>query len=470
MRIRTHAPGAIFLRTLAPALLLSALLVPLAAQAPAPTREERLLNGLKIYFFQRPGAQKVWMRLRVTNSGAAFDLAGKEGTARLLADAIFPDPATGQYVAEELGGRLDVRVGYNTIEINISGDASRFDDLAEVLRNALLQMRLTPDEVRRLKEARLKLLGERAETAAVKADGAATTRLFGSYPYGRPLGGTAESVARVERADLMLARDRFINPNSSLLVVVGPVEPARAMRTFRQFLGPWRKSDEVVAPTFRQPAPPDARTLVIDAPGAAEAEVRLAARGLPLSDNDHRALTGLAVVARQRWLAALKDVEPGKVFVRHEPHALAGLFLMGAAVPASRAAEAIETGRAALRSLFITPVTGAEYESAKRELNAAAEHGRDPAYADVEKWLDSLTYGHPAGGNARAFDTLRPEDLQRIAARLFRDAAIASVAAGDAAALRASLASLPGGVEEASANSGAPAPALRPTPATGRRP
>jgi len=325
MRIRTNSLRALFLRALAPALLLLGLVVPLAAQTPAPARGERLLNGLQIYFFQRPGAQKVWMRLRV-NSGAAFDLAGKEGTARLLADALFDDPSTAQYVAEELGGSLDVRAGYDTMDITISGDAARFNDLVEVLRNALLQMRLTPDEVRRLKEARTKILGERPETAATKADRAVAARFFGSYPYGRAAEGTPESVARVERADLMLARDRFLNPNNSVLVVVGPVEAARAMRTFRQFLGPWRKSEETAPATFRRPDAPDARTLILDVPGSTEAEVRLAARGLPLSDDDHRALAGLAVVARLRWEAALKGVAPGKLFVGHEPHAISGLL------------------------------------------------------------------------------------------------------------------------------------------------
>ena len=467
MRIQNHAPSAVFFRTLSVALIFASLLFPVAAQTPA--REERLLNGLRIFFFQRPGAQKVWMRLRV-GSGAAFDLAGKEGTARLLADALFPDPSTGQYVAEELGGRLDVRADYDATEITISGDAARFDSLVEVVRNALLQMRLTPDEVRRLKEARAKLLGGQAETAAAKADRAAAARLFGSYPYARAAEGTAESIARVERADLMLARDRFLNPNNSLLVVVGPVETTRAMRVFRQFLGPWRKSDEIVPATFRQPAAPDPRALVVAVPGATEAEVRLAVRGLPRSDNDHRALAGLAIVARQRWLAALKDVAPEKVFARHEPHALAGLFRMGATVPTPRAAEAVESARGALRSLATTPVTAAEFETARRELSASSQNARDPEYASAEDWLDSLAHGRPAGDSPRAFETLTPGDIQRIAARLFRDAAVAAVVACDAAALRASLAGLPGGIEEVPAGKAAPAAPSQTTPDAGRRP
>ena len=465
MRILTHAPRATLFRTLAPALILPALLIPLAAQTP--TREERLLNGLRIFFFQRPGAQKVWMRLRV-GSGAAFDLAGKEGTARLLADALFPDPSTGQYVAEELGGRLDVRTDYDAIEITVSGDASRFNDLAEVLRNALLQMRLTPDEVLRLKDARIKLLSEQAETTATKADRAAAARLFASYPYGRPADGTPESIARVERADLMLARDRFLNPNNSLLVVVGPVDTARAMRTFRQFLGPWRKSEETAPATFRRPGAPDARTLVLDVPGATDAEVRVSARGLARSDRDRAAAALLANVAQQRLRSALKDVAPAKLSVAHDSHALAGVLRVRASVPAAQAAQAVEAARSVLRSLATTPVTPAELEAARRELSAAAQAGRDPQHGAAADWLDSISYGHPPVDPARAFDNVTPADLQRVAARLFRDAAFASVVAGDGATLRSSLAGLPGGIEEASASDNASEQQQQ--PAAGRRP
>ncbi|HLL77447.1 MAG TPA: hypothetical protein VK421_19485, partial [Pyrinomonadaceae bacterium] len=139
-------------------------------------------------------------------------------------------------------------------------------------------------------------------------------------------------------------------------------------------------------------------------------------------------------------------------------------------VPAAQAAEAIEAARAALRSLAAAPVTAAEFETARRELSASPQSGRNPDYAFAENWLDSLTFGHPAGDNTRAFDTLKPDDLRRIAERLFRNAPVASVVAGDAAALRASLAGLPGGIEEANGSAKTRAAPSQPTPAAGRRP
>src|SRR5207253_5324836 len=103
-----------------------------AQTLPEPTREQ-LLNGLTVLFWQRPGDANVLLRLRV-HSGAAFDLAGKAGTMALLGDALFPDPATREYVTEQLGGRLDVSTDYDAIDVTISGKAREFERMIEMLR------------------------------------------------------------------------------------------------------------------------------------------------------------------------------------------------------------------------------------------------------------------------------------------------------------------------------------------------
>lgn len=446
------------------------------AQSAAPANEERLLNGLRIVFVGRPGEQKVWMKLRV-HSGTAFDLAGREGMTQLLSDALFPDPSTRQYVAEELGGQLDVRTTYDAVDVSVSGKAAELERLVELLRNAFLQMRLTPDEVKRLKDARLKSARE-AETQAAAADRAVAARLFGPHPYGRAVAGTAESLARVERADLMLAREKFHNPNNATLVVVGNIDRPRAMRVFRQYLGAWRKGDAIVPATFKQPDAPDARALVIDAPGAATAEVRIALRGLPRKERDRAAAALLAHVARERWQAALKDASASSVAAGHEAHALAGVFRMSASVPVASAHAAVESARSILRSLASSQVAAAELDKAKRDLAATTPGRPTPEQAFADDWLDSITFNFDAAQDARALASTPPTaaDLQRVAARLFRDAPQATVVSGPASELRAALANLPGGVETQGeraasrpAASPAPAPPAAATPA-GRRP
>ncbi|HEV2802244.1 MAG TPA: insulinase family protein [Pyrinomonadaceae bacterium] len=449
-------------KTVIAALLLVSLCLPAAAQnagTPAPRREQ-LLNGLRLLLVHRAGDPQVLLKIRI-NSGAAFDLAGKDGLMTLVGDALFPDlDETRRYVEEELNGRLEVNTSYDHMEILLSGKTSDFERLVELLRNAVLQMRLDAGDVNRLREARLKAARDVAAQPALLADRAATARLYRSYPYGRALAGTPESLTRIDRPDLMLARDRFINPNNSVLVLVGGVEGPRAMRAFRQLLGSWRKSDSIAPATFTQPDAPDARTLIVNLPGASEAEVRLAARGLSRTDRDRAAAHVAAALLRERLAVALREFQPKLTFVRHDTHNLSGVFLVGTTVPASFAAQALEATRATVAALAASPVSATELETARRAALAPLAERRSRPEALADEWLDSTTYNSTFADDERALNALTPADVQRIAARLFGGGAkLASVVAGDAAQLRSELTRSGSGVEVAEANLAPPASA-----------
>src|SRR5882672_7097078 len=246
-----------------------------SAQVPMEPEHARLLNGLRVLIWSRPGDQDVLLKLRV-HSGAAFDLAGKGGSMALLGDILFPDPATREYFTEEMQGRLNVTTDYDSLTITMHGRAAEFERIVEILRTALVTTQLTPENVAKVREGRIKIVKETGISPSTVADRAIAARLFGDFPYGRPYGGSVESLERVDRPDLMLARDRFLNPNNSTLTIIGGIQSKRAMRALRQLLGVWRKSEQLVPATFRQASAPDARTLIVNAPADQSVEVRLA--------------------------------------------------------------------------------------------------------------------------------------------------------------------------------------------------
>ena len=320
------------------------------AQTPPEPRREQLLNGLRVLLWNTPGSGNVTIKLRL-HSGSAFDLAGKSGLMALLGDALFSDPTTREYFVEELGGKVEVTSDFDRINVTLAGDAQKFERMIELLNTALVSTDLRPEVVERLRDARVKMVRELTVSPALVADRAVATRLFGNYPYGRPLTGSPESLARVERADLMLARERFLNPNNATLAIIGPVDERRAMRALKQLMGGWRKSESIVPTTFRQPEAPDARTLVVDLSGAETAEIRLAARGLARSDKDAAAAALLALAARDLWQARQPELAKTAFFVRHEEHQLPGMFVLGASVPISDAATTLAKAREVLSTL-----------------------------------------------------------------------------------------------------------------------
>ena len=422
------------------AVFLSAL-VPYSSSAQVPMEPEhaRLLNGLRVLIWARPGDQDVLLKLRV-HSGAAFDLAGKDGSMALLGDILFPDPTTREYFTDEMQGRLNVTTNYDSLTITMQGRAHEFERIVEILRTALVTTQLTPENVAKVREGRIKVVKDTGISSAMLADRAIASRLFGSFPYGRPYGGTVESLERVERPDLMLARERFLNPNNATLTIIGGVQSNRAMRTLRQLLGVWRKTEQVVPATFRQPALPDSRTLLINAPADQGVEVRLAVRGLSRQDPDAPAADLLAAVTRQRWLKLLPDLARSPVYVRHEAFALPGMFVMGASVDNVLAGKALATAKQAVHSCASSPVTAAELEQARSEAVSQANNELAKSDGIADAWLDGDTYNLPSvAERLRALSGVTPADIQRAAARLVDDRGFASVVLGNSAVVKAQL-------------------------------
>jgi zinc protease len=396
---------------------------------PEPVREH-LLNGLTVLFAQRPGDPNVLIKLRV-ESGAAFDLAGKGGTMALLGDVLFPDPVTREYVSEQLGGRLEVLTNHDAIDVTISARANELERIVDFLRGAMVTPQITIENVIKIRETRLKQLSELANSASEKADREIAARLFGNYPYGHSPQGTVESVARIDRADLMFARERFLNANDATIVVIGGVEKLRVMRALHQLLGPWQQGNRTVPATFREANAPDPRVLVIDQPGSNTAEVRLAVRGLARSDRDAEAASLLALILRYRLRTSSGELSGA--FARHEAHDLPGMFVLGASVPNSLAAKAIADARGLITSMAKTGPTALEFEHAREELLAELSRqssAENLAEKTADAWLTMELY--KLAPPAAQVGGLTLGDLQRVAARLFKDVTPATIVVGDA--------------------------------------
>jgi len=408
-------------------------------QVAADPDREQLLNGLRILISPRPGDQDILLKLRI-HSGAAFDVAGKEGQMAILGDILFPDATTREYFTDEMGGRLEVDTDYDSITVTLQGRAREFERIVEIMRTALVTTQITPENVARIRDGRIKIAKETNVAPALWADRAIASRLFGDFPYGRPHNGTVESLGRVDRADLLLARERFLNSNNATLIVSGGVPKNRAIRALRQLLGPWRKSEQIVPATFRQPQPPDVRTLIVNAPTDQSAEVRLATRGVSRSDRDFATAFVLAIIARKRWELASPELRRRPVFVRSEPHVLPGMFVMGASVDTLLVGKTLKTAHDVLQSLVNAPIPEAELEQAKSEASAQFSKELERPDGTARAWLDIDTFGLPSiSQQISAFSAVSAPELQRLASSLFDKARIASVVIGNSQQLKAML-------------------------------
>jgi predicted Zn-dependent peptidase len=421
--------------------LVALLTASVRGQTAEPERET-LLNGLRILYWSQPGNPEVVVRLRI-HSGAAFDLADKGGMMALLGDALFPDASTREYVAEQLGGKLSVTTNYDTLDATISGKAANLERMIDLLRGAVTTTQLGAENIAALKDARIKSYGEQSGSASGVADRAITARLFGSFPYAHPAGGTTASVSKIERGDLMLARERFLNSDNATIAVLGGFEKPRLMRALRQLLGPWGKSDKTIPATFRQPSAPNPQVLILNAPESSTAEIRLAVRGLARADVDALSAELLAQIARSRWQAAVPELS--NVSVRHEAHLLPGMFVFSATAPQASASKAVAAAQDLMRKLSQTAPSADELERARTTLSAQLSQQLSQPAGLAEAWLDVDTFKSPRPNTlSTLIRSFTPPDVQRVATRLFKDAPAATIVVGNSEQLKAQF---PGNVE-----------------------
>jgi len=98
--------------------------------------------------------------------------------------------------------------------ITLQGRASEYDRIVDILRSGIGKHTADAGEsCKRFGDARLKKLSETKATGGEIADQSIASRLLVHFPMANPVGGHAESLKRVERADLMLRGTGSLSPN-----------------------------------------------------------------------------------------------------------------------------------------------------------------------------------------------------------------------------------------------------------------
>jgi len=369
-----------------------------AVRAP---KQEKLLNGLKVLMWNDPSADKVTVKIRI-HSGSSFDPQGKEGVMKLLAEDIFPTAESREFFKDDLGGDLDVISNYDYIQINASSKPSEFLTMLDTLAAAVTNPTIDRETTEKLKTVLLAKIAEMEKEPSYVADQAAAERLFGTFPYGRPLSGTPDSVKKIDFADLRFAKDRFFGADNATMTISGNFDPDLGVKAVRRYFGSWLKSDNKVPSTFRQPDDPDTKLLVVNSPSAGEPVFRFALRGVSRSDKDYAAAAVFGRILRSR----LQNVGPTATVI-NEARILPGIMLIGFR---NASATTLPSG------LFTEKVTPAEFSKAQAEI--AREMATRPA---DEFWLDADTYKTSVSDDSQAFQNVTIIDVQRVADRFSKN-------------------------------------------------
>lgn len=289
---------------------------------PAP-REKKLLNDLKLLTWRAPGEEKVTVKLRI-HSGSAFDQKDKEGTMVLLGNILFPGEVIKQSFREDLGGSLEIVNTYDYIQINATANKDQILTVLETISNAILNPLLDKENTALVKKAQIEKLKEFENDSNYIADQTIKERLFGDFPYGRPVNGKVESLEKIDFADVIFARQKFLTADNSTLIVIGDVDTDLVYKAVRRYFGNWVKADEKIPAYFRLPDEPEKKVAIVDSKIPDTSELRYAFRGLARNDGDYYASEIMAEILQNR----LQGRDPNKMKVEIFAHFLPGYVLV----------------------------------------------------------------------------------------------------------------------------------------------
>ncbi|MFQ6066128.1 MAG: M16 family metallopeptidase [bacterium] len=147
----------------------------------------------------------------------------KTKTARQIADLI-----------ESLGGAIDTYGGNNSFGCSVSVLKEDFDSGLEILADVIMNSTFPSEEIereRRIILAQIKAQEDDIFNAAFKLF---KETLFARHPFRFQRIGSAQSIAKLHRADLIEYYDELCRPNNMVLAVYGDVKASQVVKKVQQ--------------------------------------------------------------------------------------------------------------------------------------------------------------------------------------------------------------------------------------------
>jgi len=187
--------------------------------------------------------------------GSMYDPLDRLGLAQFTAMAL--NRGTERYTFQQFFGSLEAAgasLGFGASVHNVSlGGKALAEDLPlllELVTEGLCHPVFPEEYVERLRGQLLTGLAVRAQDTGDMASITFDSLLFPDHPYGRPEEGYTETVKQISREDLAAFHAGRFSPRGLVLVVVGGVEPQRAVDEVARALGGWIGPDAGLLPSL----------------------------------------------------------------------------------------------------------------------------------------------------------------------------------------------------------------------------
>ncbi|MFT4217645.1 MAG: pitrilysin family protein [Micropruina sp.] len=409
---------------------------------PTP-REVTFDNGLRVLVFERPGQHLINATL-VLDLPLSTEASEREGVSvilqRCLDEGTVAHPGTA--FADELESCGAVFTGgssHSAAHLGLEVPSTRFAAALPLFAEAVREPQLASDDVQRHVELRLaEIAQQQAHPTQRGAIAFRSTVIGDAFRASRPAAGNADAVAGITAADVQAQHRAHYGPGRGTLILAGDFG-ADPLPSVADAFDDWQQSTTTVAHEDPRPAP--SRVLLIDRPGAVQADVRLGRFGLDRRHPDYAALRLGGFVLGGGFLSRLNRVlreERGYTYgvqLANTPSRSGGLLAMHASFRTEVAAAAIAEASELLRVDGDRALTAAELTDAVNFLvgiaplrSATASGIADQVATLIEAGLEPDF----VNAHATALRQVTPDDATAAVARHLPPDDLSLVVVGDA--------------------------------------
>ena len=236
-------------------------MTPQAEGRPISPRPERvpLSNGLTVVLQPHDAADVAAVQLWV-RAGARDEGPHEAGLSHFIEHLLFKGtPSRGPGVIDEtisgLGGEMNAATSQDWTYFHVVLPAERLDTAVDVLADAAQHAVFDPVEVERERHVVLEEIRRAEDTPSAALWRVLARGHFGEHPYGRPVLGSADSIAGVSRDTIVDYYRRSYVPNNTTVVVAGSMSAARSLAAVGAAFGGWAPGP-LPARSRQAPEPP----------------------------------------------------------------------------------------------------------------------------------------------------------------------------------------------------------------------
>ncbi len=220
-------------------------------------QKQVLTNGLPVLLVHRPGERVVTLDAWVS-VGSADEPTGIGGVSHFLEHMLFKGTrrrGVGEIdrLVESVGGYLNAATSHDFTHYYVTVAADDFPVAADVLADVLENSTLDPEELDRERKVILEEYARKQDDPQGFLWDALYERVFEKGPYKASVLGEPETLAAITHDNMLDYYHRHYAPSNLVLIVVGDVEPDRALSLLEQNFAGFNRPYRPILPPDSMP-------------------------------------------------------------------------------------------------------------------------------------------------------------------------------------------------------------------------